>query len=90
MVKSHICYLLGVERRGKGKEKEGGLVFLLFGCDYMSIHISISIHIYLCVCGLKSGRTALYGACEYGHESIVSLLLEKGANLDERTEVFGY
>jgi hypothetical protein len=61
----------------------GSRLFVLWLCDYLFI----SIHI---VFNLKSGRTALYGACEYGHESIVSLLLEKGANLDERTEVFGY
>ena len=35
----------------------------------------------------QDGFTALHAACLEGHDSIVSLLLQAGANMDKETEV---
>ena len=37
----------------------------------------------VCVSLLQQGNTALYYACAQGHENIVNLLLEKGANINK-------
>ena len=39
------------------------------------------------VCDAQGGQTALFGAARGGHTSTVSLLLEKGASVDQANEV---